>query len=662
MIHLLTACLLTFLVTALGSPFFGRHVRACGIFNGVGSLAAAVLGLIPAIHVLSTGQPLELQAAWRLPIGSFHLRLDLLSAWFCLPVLIISALAAIYGGGYMQHYGARRGVSVNWCFYQLLAGGMLLVLLAWDGALFLIAWELMSIAAWFLVMFEHEKASVQRAGWIYLAATHLGTAFLFAMFVILGNQTGSLDFAGFAGIGAAANLVFIFAIIGFGAKAGFFGLHVWLPEAHPAAPSHVSGLMSGVMIKTGIYGVLRVLTLNGHWSGWWGWLLIGIGVTSGLGGVLYALVQHDLKRMLACCSVENIGIICLGLGIGVLGLNHGNPVAIVAIAGALLHVLNHAIFKTALFMGAGSVMHATGTRNLNVMGGLQKQLPLTSLAFLVSAAAICGLPPLNGFVSEFLIYTAAYKGLTADAAPTLNAVLPAFAVIAALAFIGGLAAICFTKAFGLIFLGEARQTRETLPREAAASMTGPMLALAAACLLIGLSGPQLLRLLGPVSASIHPQGLANSATLPLQQAGASLQSIALGGLALAMLLIFIWRLRAHLLRNRTTVAAPTWGCGYSAGTPRIQYSGSSYVQPLLQAFRSLYRHESHGQATSGHFPEAAQFASHAPDHFMKRLYTPLFAGSASLFAKLRGIQHGRINLYVLYLILTLAAILVWSLT
>lgn len=660
MIYLLPACLLVFLVTAVGSMFFTNHPRACGVFNGIGSLTATLLGLIPALHVLGTGEPLDVQATWTLPLGSFHLHMDLLSAWFCLPVLVISALAAIYGGGYMRHYGARRGIAVNWCFYQLLTGGMVLVLLAWDGVLFLMAWELMSIAAWFLVMFEHEKASVQHAGWIYLAATHLGTAFLFAVFVVLGDQSGGFDFTGFAGIGAAANMIFIFALVGFGAKAGFFGMHVWLPEAHPAAPSHVSGLMSGVMIKTGIYGILRVLTLTDHWAGWWGWLLIGIGVTSGLGGVLYALVQHDLKRMLAFCSVENIGIICLGLGIGVVGLQQGHPVAVVAMAGALLHVLNHAIFKTALFMTAGSVMHATGTRNIHLLGGLQKRMPVTAGVFLVAAAAICGLPPLNGFVSEFLIYTASYQSVVAESA-SANLTICSFVVMAALALIGGLAAMCFTNVFGVIFLGEARQPQETPPREAAAGMTLPMLILAAACLLIGLSGPVILRLLGPVAAVIHPRGLADTALPPLQQASVSLHTVSLTALGLTVIFLFIWRLRTRLQRDRAIVRAPTWGCGYSAGTTRMQYSSSSFVQPLLQAFHSWFRPTYDGTPITGHFPSASQFASHAPDPFLKRLYRPLFAGMAMLFARLRGIQHGRINLYILYIILTLAVILLWSL-
>ena len=271
----------------------------------------------------------------------------------------------------------------------------------------------MSLASFFLVMFDDEKESVRRAGWIYLVAMHLGTAFLLAMFLLLGQERRLAGFR--AALGRArrrSGVLFLLAVVGFGTKAGFIPLHVWLPEAHPAAPSHVSAVMSGVMIKTGIYGLLRMLTLLGPPPAWWGWTLLGIGVVSGVLGVLFALAQHDLKRLLAYHSVENIGIIALGLGVGLLGISYGNPtMAALGFAGGLLHVVNHAVFKSLLFLGAGSVLHATGTGEIDRLGGLLKRMPVTGATFLVGAAAISGLPPLNGFVSEFLIYLGALAGL-----------------------------------------------------------------------------------------------------------------------------------------------------------------------------------------------------------------------------------------------------------
>jgi formate hydrogenlyase subunit 3/multisubunit Na+/H+ antiporter MnhD subunit len=318
--------------------------------------------------------------------------LDALSAVFAVPILVIAALAAVYGQEYLSPYAARKELAVTWFWYNLLTGSMLLVAVARNAVLFLLAWEAMSLASFFLVMFEHQRASVRHAGWVYLVATHIGTAFLLVMFAVLGRQAGTLDFAAFAPGPAtpmAPGLLFLLAVVGFGTKAGFMPLHVWLPEAHPAAPSHVSAVMSGVMIKTGIYGLLRVLTFLGPPAPWWGWVLVATGAVSGVFGVLFALAQHDLKRLLAYHSVENIGIIAMGLGVGMLGLSYRQPaVAFLGLAGGLLHVCNHAVFKSLLFLSAGSALQATGTREIDQLGGLLRRLPVTGAVFLVGSAAI----------------------------------------------------------------------------------------------------------------------------------------------------------------------------------------------------------------------------------------------------------------------------------
>ena len=312
----------------------------------------------------------------------------------------------------MKACSGRKNLGAYWFFFNGLAASMAMVAVAANGVLFLICWEVMALCSFFLVTFESEEESVQRAGWTYLVATHIGTAFLLVLFLMLGRQAGggSLDFDTFLAarghMGAAADVLFLLALVGFGAKAGFVPFHIWLPEAHPAAPSPVSAVMSGVMLKTGIYGILRTLTFLGAPHLWWGWLLIATGLVSGIFGVLMALAQHDLKRLLAYHSVENIGIIALGLGLGVLGVAWRLPaLAVLGFAGGLLHVVNHALFKGLLFMGAGSVQHATGTREIDLLGGLIKRMPWTGRTFLIGAVAICGLPPLNGFVSELLIYT-----------------------------------------------------------------------------------------------------------------------------------------------------------------------------------------------------------------------------------------------------------------
>ena len=366
----------------------------------------------------------NLRATWPVPFGEFFIELDPLTAWFLLPTLLLSALSAIYGVGYLRSWQGRRSLGPVWFFYCLLVLGMVLVLVARNAVLFLVAWELMALASFFLVTFEHERESVREAGWIYFVATHLGTAFLLAFFLLLARETGSMDFDVWAEKGihtqGLAGILFLLAVVGFGTKAGFMPLHVWLPEAHPAAPSHVSALMSGVMIKTGIYGLLRAFTFLGMPPLWWGWVLIGIGLTSGVLGVLFALAQHDLKRLLAYHSVENIGIIALGLGVGLLGMSTGSSMLIVlGFGGALLHVVNHALFKGLLFLGAGAVLHGTGTLEIDHLGGLLKRMPWTAATFLIGAVAISGLPPLNGFVSEFLIFFGAFKGgiSTAERSP-----------------------------------------------------------------------------------------------------------------------------------------------------------------------------------------------------------------------------------------------------
>ena len=446
--------------------------------------------MLQSLGVLVSGQSQSLRLAWPLPLGSANMEIDPLSAVFAAAIALVTMLAAVYGSEYLQTHAGRKNLGVSWFFFNLLTASMLLVVVARNGVLFLMSWELMSLASFFLVTLEDEKESVRRAGWIYLVAMHLGTAFLLALFLLLGKNAGSLDFERLSAAAAPSGVLFLLAVIGFGTKAGFIPMHVWLPEAHPAAPSHVSAVMSGVMIKTGIYGLLRMLTLLGPPPAWWGWTLVAIGVVSGVLGVLYALSQHDLKRLLAYHSVENIGIIALGLGVGVLGISYGNPaMAALGFTGGLLHVVNHAVFKSLLFLGAGSVLHATGTGELDRLGGLLKRMPVTGATFLIGAAAISGLPPLNGFVSEFLIYLGAVAGLGGQAGAAPAWPLMSVLVVGGLALIGGLAAACFTKAFGIVFLGEPRSDEAAHAHEAGAAMRWPMVVLAGLCVLIGLAAP-----------------------------------------------------------------------------------------------------------------------------------------------------------------------------
>ncbi|MDD5671705.1 MAG: proton-conducting transporter membrane subunit, partial [Candidatus Omnitrophica bacterium] len=557
-----------------------------------GAILSCLIGLVPAVKVLGDGPAQFFKIPWGIPLGSFDIALDALSAFFLLPVFVLSALAALYGQTYMAAWAGKKPLGPVWLFFNLLVASMVVVTLSRNGILFLMAWEIMTLASFFLVTFEDERAGSRRAGWIYLVAAHIGTAFLLALFVMLSHGNPSLDFDRFnlpAMPEYVKGILLILAVIGFGTKAGFIPLHVWLPEAHPAAPSHVSSLMSGVMIKMGIYGLVRMVSYLGVLPVWWGWLLIGIGLSSGILGVLFALAQHDLKRLLAYHSVENIGIIALGLGVGYLGLAYQLPlVAVLGFAGGLLHVINHALFKGLLFFGAGAVAHVTGTREIDSLGGCLKRMPWTGVTFLIGAAAIAGLPPLNGFVSEFLIYFGAFRGASSDGSQALAML----AVIGGLALIGGLASACFAKAFGIIFLGEPRTDHARAAHEVPYGMRIPMALLAAGCVGVGLGAPLAVKIL------IQVLPVATGLSLPVirgvfPEAVHPLNFIVLLSAVLIALAFFIFLLRHAMLTGRHVQKAGTWDCGYAKPGARMQYTASSFADPLTGFFGFLLRTRRH---------------------------------------------------------------------
>lgn len=636
----------------IGALAAGRRPRlASGLAVAAvwgGSLAAAV----PVAATLAGRPPATLAWAWSVPVGGLTIALDGLSAFFCLPVLILAPLAALYGRAYLAHDTRRPGPV--WFFYNLLVASLTVVLAARDGMLFLVAWEIMAVASFGLVVYDHPRPEVRAAGWTYLVATHLGTAALMVYFALLGNRAGSLDFAAIAAAGppgpAAAGMLFALALAGFGAKAGLLPLHIWLPEAHPAAPSHVSALMSGVMINSGIYGVLRAVTFAGAPPAAWGWTLVGLGLASGIAGVVLALVQTDLKRLLAYSSVENMGVVCLGLGAGLLGMSWQMPLlAALGLAGGLLHLLNHALFKGLLFLGAGAVLHATGTREMNRLGGLIRTMPWTAAAFFAGAAAIAALPPFNGFVGELLIY---FAGLQGALGASRQGIVLAAVLLGGLALIGGLAVACFTKCFGLVFLGLPRD----LPsREAPWAMRLPMLVLAGLCLGLGVAAPLLPRLLAPAVATLAGPSVAGT----LAATEGLLGRIAGVGVLLAALTAALALVRRRYGGGRRSPEG-TWDCGYARPTTRMQYTATSYSQPLAEMFAAALGQRRRGRPVAGHFPPAAALSTVTPDAARQWLFAPLFLGIARLLAPLRVLQHGRIHLYILYLAVTLVLLLVWK--
>ncbi len=656
--HLVLASLACLIFSGLLSWIFSPS-KLGGRIGAWGGVAGCLLGLAPTLDAFRSGLAASLRLPWDVPGGSFYIALDALSGLFLLPILGLAALGAIYGSGYMAHRNTPRS---HWFFYNLLTAGMMLVVLARNGLLFLSAWEIMALASFFLVVTDDERENVREAGWTYLVAAHLGAAFLLGFFALLGREAGTLDFDGFTGMAAlspgVAGAAFLLALVGFGSKAGFIPFHIWLPEAHPAAPSHVSAVMSGVMIKTGIYGIVRALTFLGPPPAWWGWLLLIVGLTSGIGGVLFALAQHDLKRLLAYHSVENIGIITMGLGIGLLGLSYDAPlVAALGFAGGLLHIINHAIFKGLLFLGAGSVIHATGTGDIDHLGGLLKRMPRTGLAFLIGAAAIAGLPPLNGFVSEYFVFMGSFHGVASSSA---RLAVPLALSLAGLALISGLAVACFAKAFGIVFLGEPCSEHAMHAHESGGLMAFPQLALAAACVAIGLLAPFMPHAMQPVVMAAC--GLSADA---LEQAfdtvlpGLQGISFAFGGFFLLVGVLALLRMR--LLARRPVTESGTWDCGYAAPTARMQYTASSFAQPLVDMFHTVLRTRRAAHAPEGLFPQAGAFSTETLDTCREGLYRPLFTGIERGLGVLRRLQHGNLHLYVLYIALTLLALLIWKL-
>jgi hydrogenase-4 component B len=644
------------LASGIAAALVGRSDRAALSIGTVGGALSCALGAVAAFAALLGGDESSLKAAWSLPVGELHVALDPLSSFFLVCVFLVSGLSAVYGGGYLGASVGKRRLAPALFFFNLLVASMAVVTVARDGILFLVAWEIMSLTSFFLVTFESEREDVRRAGMTYLIASQLGVIFLFVLFALLGRGSGSYDFdiLGAASGPAAglANICFLLALVGFGTKAGFWPVHIWLPDAHPAAPSHVSALMSGVMIKMGIYGLLRTLAFLGTPPEWWGALLIAIGAVSGLAGVLHALAQHDLKRLLAYHSVENIGIIALGIGVGLLGQSQGNAaVAFLGFAGGLLHVLNHGLFKGLLFQGAGSVLHGTGTRDIDSLGGLYRRMPTTATTFLVGSIAICGLPPLNGFVSEWLIYIGAFRG---GATFSAGWEIWALVVVPALALIGGLAAACFVKAFGIVFLGEPRTEAASRAHEAGNAMRVPMLVGAFLCLAIGLWPAGAVRIVAPAASFLGKMSGASP------DAG-SLSAITRVGAVLLALVVLLGLVRLALLRGRKVSRAATWGCGYAAGSPRMQYTAVSFAQPILALFAPVIHSRVDQQGPDGYFPAKAHYEEHLGDMAGERLLLPATRRVVRGLSRLHAIQQGRLQLYLVYIAVTLVVLLVWQL-
>lgn len=629
--------------------------NGAGLLIGLAAASAAgILCTIAGFNVLYTGPVTPVVFEWPLPVGTARLALDGLSAWFLIVLGVVAVPASVYSWGYFAgslRHGLVETFAPLWC---IMVAGVILVVSAADVVVFLIGWELMSLAAFFLVGFHDRESETRRGAWMYLVATHLSMAIgLLPMFAGLVARSGSTAFSGFGHAFGASDTgwcvaLFVLGVIGFGTKAGFMPFHVWLPAAHPVAPSPVSALMSGVLIKTGIYGLLRLLSWLPASPVSCGIGLMILAIITGVMGILYALGQHQIKRMLAYSSVENIGIIGIGVSLGMLGRSLGQPsLMALGFGGALLHVLNHSLFKGLLFLSAGAVIHDAGTGQIERLGGLARRTPANAILFLIGAVAICALPPLNGFLSEFLIYKGLLNGLVELSSVSLTVTIIA---TGALALIGGLALVGFSKLFAVVFLGEARDS-DVVVHQTPVSMKVGILLLAMGC--AGVSGGA--ASLGPLlGAALRP--VMTNSVIATSAIHDSLTT--LGRVAVPLGVLVIITVSLVVARRQMPQGAPadgsgrTWGCGFARPAARMQYTGSSYTWSLIQSFREFLRSRRIGALPSGCFPKEERLSTQTLDFVLERGYEPTFKGLASFFERLWPLQHGRIQLYLVYIVAT----------
>ncbi len=652
--YLLTA------LAAVAAAIFGAPLRAkAWVALAVVAAASAWAGST-AIGVLADGAPRILWQADGFLLGGGGGSMDTLSALFVLLISLGSVASVLYSHGYLAHSLADKSpahVSLHYTALTVMALSMLGVATSDGGYTFLFFWELMTIASFLLILYDAERRETVRAALAYLIMMHIGFVLLVAGFATLDRACGSADFAALAGYFAGRNPLplFLVFLLGFGMKAGLFPMHVWLPQAHPAAPSHVSALMSGVMIKTGIYGILRVtaqladlpaLRTAGH-------ILLGCGIATGLWGILLASAQNDIKRLLAYSSIENVGVILIGAGVGTLGLAAGNDtVAACGLCGALLHTFNHSLFKSLLFFGAGNVLTQTRTLSLDALGGLGKHMPVSALLFLAGAAAICALPPLNGFVSELLIYLGLLDGIAAG-----SGVPAAAAGLAALALIGGLAVLTFTKLYGTVFLGAPR-THEVaesteVDRVRIAAMALPL----AGILLVGLFPQAALDLVVRAAGALAPE--AARGTAPLSPVMTAVCRTAWLLIAVTGLL---YAAKSRAQRRRIRRTGPTWGCGFTAPNVRMQYTGESFAEGLQSVAASVAPRSGEGRAVdkSELFPAAHNFDAEHKDRIDALFAAWWVEMLRRINRQMMRLRTGKVNHYVLFALLFLVTVFLLS--
>jgi len=663
------AVLLAYAAGSLGSllcvrtPFLGRLLS-----TGLG-VAGGLLQVLVSLATILEGNTVGWSVPSGVPLLDIGLRLDPLSAIFTLALGAVAIAVSIYSFGYTSGLTARR-LAILGFFFNLELLGLSLVFTASNAFFFLIAWEVMALAAYCLVSFEHHHEATRDAGILFFVMSHVGTGFLIVGFLVMHSMTGSLEFANFHVVPTPLQYGALFSLflLGFGVKAGIVPLHIWLPAAHPVAPSNVSALMSGIVVKTGIYGLLRVyFDFLGKPPQWAALVILAVGVSSGLLGVLYALIETDLKRLLAYSTIENVGIILMGMGASLFFSSISKPeLAALALVGALAHIVNHAMFKTLLFLGAGSVLHGTRTRDMERMGGLLSRMPATAFLFLVGAVAISGFPPLNGFVGEWFTYQAFLAGFGSTVSLT-KLVFPVAGAL--LALTGALAATTFVKAFGISFLALPRSRESEHAHESHWTMLLGMAVPALSCVALGVGATWLIPGLDSVTGQLL--GVRSSARFVVSH-GLVLNSGALRGGTVSMpmiaVLLILLSFTATLIglasfRRANRRTGPAWDCGLPGLTAENEYTATAFSKPLRMIFAALYQPKREIQQqfdVSPYYPKSVLFESEVEQTFESRLYKPLKDKLLQRANRLRAIQAGSIHAYLAYIFLTLVVLLLFG--
>lgn len=662
--------LLLFAAGAISALIFRKNDPVANVVSGSFSIAGSLYGI--SFTIVSFLNKTNLSFSFNNDLFQFlslSFRIDQLSLFFIFIITMLSLFCSIYGLGYIKHYYKKYDIGALGFFYNLFIIGMLVVVTADNGMFFLVAWEIMSLSSFFLVIYEHKDPDNIKAGYIYLVMTHVATAFIILALLLIFKYTGSFDFEHIRSSimlipASVKSIIFILAIIGFGTKAGIIPFHIWLPFAHPAAPSHISALMSGVMIKTGIYMMIRLfLDILQPVPPWWGLTVIMIGAISSMLGVLYALTENNIKRLLACSSIENIGIVLLGLGCSLSFLSLGlYTLSLLGLVAALFHILNHATFKSLLFLSAGSVIKETHTKNMEEYGGLIKCMPYTALFFLIGSMAISALPPFNGFFSEWLTFQSLFQGI---ASINFSLKWVFIAAAGALAFTGGLALACFVKAFGTTFLARPRSEAISHVKESSISLCIGMGALALLLLIIGLFSGSVLSIIERIVRDLGPFH-----NTPYSSVTTSIKGISITDLSfvsapfifvtfILLFIIVVVTMKWLVNKNQKVRKGITWDCG-SELTPKMEINSTGFSHSLITIFKGVLKpsiqHElEYHDAESRYMPKSRIVTFNMKDLHQSYFYKPLKVIISALSFGAKTIQSGNINTYILYIFIALLA-------